>query len=576
MAEPDTREGKGKDVSRRRQWISGANAGVVVLATIGIAIVANALVSQMPTTKIDMTQNNIYTLSEPSREVVEDLDEKVEVRAFISADMPKPHHTLRRSVRDKLMEYSAAAGDKLDFKVVAPEGDEQTEKTAQEYGCKKTPLSKENQLSLVYKCVAFIQGDNQEVISELKTGRGGQGNFEYDFTKALMNLTDRETRKVGFVAGFGGIVDQRGFMKRFMERYFDQFYGDLIVPTKVDLAKKDAVPEDVSALVILNPDQSFTDKAKYAIDQFIQRGGSVGWYQSATGIDRQMRKKMMRQMGRRGQMPEFRKPLETGLNDFFAEYGVELNQDLVLDPENAVPGQTKLTEQGLVKVKHPANFSVSNINRKLPFTRQLGMMVMPAPSSVTIKASARDDEDLQTFEVLKTAESAVRQSGPPESLAYKEFEDVGNSDDEETGAYVLSGALQGDLPSYYDNPDHDPPKGVDAGGDGAQGDESTVGRLLVVGSGEFFQPVTKLGFNRQHARMGFQFLLSSIEWLVQDSALGRIRGKSMPPMVGEVDETTKRNIQFINIACVPALFALIGLGMMYRRRRRRETLKWGS
>ena len=47
-----------------------------------------------------------------------------------------------------------------------------------------------------------------------------------------------------------------------------------------------------------------------------------------------------------------------------------------------------------------------------------------------------------------------------------------------------------------------------------------------------------------------------------------------PRLIDEVPSDTKRLIQFVNIACVPALFALIGLGMWFRRRRRRDGLRW--
>ncbi|MFB6263252.1 MAG: hypothetical protein ABEL76_06460, partial [Bradymonadaceae bacterium] len=86
-------------------------------------------------------------------------------------------------------------------------------------------------------------------------------------------------------------------------------------------------------------------------------------------------------------------------------------------------------------------------------------------------------------------------------------------------------------------------------------DASASGRLLVVGSGTFYRPNKQLGYNRRLASLGGQFFVSSIEWLVQDSALTKIRGKSMPPLVGDVPTTVKRKVQFINIAVVPAVFA---------------------
>ncbi len=573
----DKREGKGRDVSRKRQWISGTNAIVVVAAAIGIAILANAIVSQMSGLRLDLTEDQIYTLSEPSRNVVENLEEPVQVKAFISADMPPPHHTLRQRVKDLLTEYAASGGDNFDFQVVAPDDNPETEDAAKGYGCEKVGIGQRGKdkvsLRAVFKCVTFLQGDKQEVIKELQGGAGARGNFEYEFTKALMNLTDREPRKVAFVKGFGGPADNQQFSRQ-IGPVFDRLYGDLIKPTTIDLSSKSRVPDDISALVLLNPVQPFSGKAKYAIDQFMQRGGSVGWYQSSTGIDRQMQRKMMQQMGARArQMPSVRKPLKPGLSSFFATHGIQHNRDLVLDRQNALAMGMIRTERGFARVSHPAVFTIPKVNRQLPFAKSMNTLAMPAPSSLTIKAAARGDDKIEVFEVLQTADSAVRRPSPPKSLSYKDLQDPVGS--EEPGPFVLGAALQGNLPSYYD--EHKIPEGVTGKNGGSTGaDQAANSRLLVIGSGTFYRPVQSLGYSQRLAQMGSQFFISSIEWLVQDSSLTEIRSKSMPRLVGEVDSRMKRAIQFVNIACVPALFALIGIGMMYRRRRRREKLTWSG
>mgnify|MGYP006290217253 CR=1 FL=1 len=571
----DKRDNSDKEVSRRRQLISGANAAVVIAATIGIAILANAIVSNVTRLRVDLTENNLYTLSEASKEVVGELEEPVTVKAYISADLPPPMHTLRRRVKDLLTEYKAASGGKLNVQVYAPGGerltDEQSknvEKEAKGYGCEKVGMGQRGKdkfsLRAVLKCVAFIQegGEKTEVIKELKTsGSASRDNFEYEFTKALMNLVDREPRKVGFVAGFGGPADQRGFSQQ-IEPTFEQLFGSLITPTTVDLSTETKVPEGISSLVILNPTKKFSDKAKWAIDQFLQQGGSVGWFQSSTGIDRQMRRKMMQKMGRRRNLPSFRKPLDPGLRDFFGAYGAELRQDLVLDRDNAMVGLVR-TDRGLASVSFPATFTTTNIDKSLPFTKDFGTLAFPAPSSIELTAGAKGEESLEVYEVVKTAESATRRPGVQTDLGYEALNEP--TDEEEPGPFVLAAALQGDLPSYF--ADRQPPQGVEA--ETSEASRSASSRLLVIGSGNFFQPQQKIAYNQRLASLGGQFFISSIEWLVQDSALAQIRGKSMPRLIDKVERTKKRTIQFVNIAGVPALFALIGLGMWARRRRRR-------
>jgi ABC-type uncharacterized transport system involved in gliding motility auxiliary subunit len=382
-----------------------------------------------------------------------------------------------------------------------------------------------------------------------------------------MNLTDRESRKVGFVAGFGGPADSRGFIRQ-VQPVFKRLYGDLVQPKKVDLSNTTDIPEDVSALVVLNPTKQFSGKAKFVLDQFLQQGGSIGWYQSSTGIDRQMRRKLRRKMGRNRRLPDVRKKLNPGLQSFFSEYGVTFRGDLVIDRENALAMGMTMTRRGLARISHPAAFTIPDINQELPFARDFTTLAMPAPSSLQLTAAARDNESIETFEVLKTAETARRLPEPPTSLDYRKLQKP--SDSEEKGPFVVAAALQGNLPSYYEN--NSLPEGVSE----KKVDEnaSASSRLLVVGSGNFYRPVKSVGYTQRLASMGGQFFVSSIEWLVQDSALMEIRGKSMPRLIGDVPSATRRRIQFINIACVPAFFALIGVFMMFRRRKRRENLRW--
>jgi ABC-2 type transport system permease protein len=82
------------------------------------------------------------------------------------------------------------------------------------------------------------------------------------------------------------------------------------------------VPTNVDVLVVIAP-QNMSDNERYAIDQYLMRGGSVvlaaGNYALAPdqfsgnlGIE----------------------PIENGLHDVLASYGIDVQQSLVLDPQN--------------------------------------------------------------------------------------------------------------------------------------------------------------------------------------------------------------------------------------------------
>lgn len=569
--ETDTRK-----VSRTRKLVSSASAIVMVVAAVGIAVALNIVSSQV-FSRVDLTENKIYTLSETSEEAVAGLDEPVHVKAFISPDLPPPMHNLSQTVADTLDEYAAASGDKLTYEIISPGESDALEEDAKDAGCEKVAIGQQSEdevsLRAVYKCVAFTQGENIEVIDDLRAAPGASlANFEYEFTKALLNLRETEPRKLAFVSGFGGPAQSPQFLKE-VQPVFEQLYGDLVEVTTVDLSDEaPEVGEDVSALLVLNAEGEFSDEAIFALDQYIQRGGSVGWFQSATGLDVQMQRQLMRQIqagkleARR--VPDMRKPLEPGLREVFKGYGLELRGDLVVDPENGVTALAS-TRQGLAQITQPGAFMLQELDRELPFMRDFSALPMPVPSTIVVQPWVAENGDLEAHKVIQTAKTAIRSPEPPRTFSYETLsaQAAPKAAGNEQGQWTVAATLQGKIPSFYQN--NPVPEGrseADLAG------ETKPARLLVVGSGDFFRAVPSVGYNQKLASLGGQFFVNSVEWLIQDTALTQIRSKAMPRLLGEVPEDAKRSLQFVNIAAVPAVFALIGVYMMSRRRRRRESL----
>jgi ABC-2 type transport system permease protein len=562
MTEPET-------TSSNRRLIRGTWATSSVLVAVALAIVANLVASQL-TLRVDMTQDKIYTLNAASTKAVAALPEPVTVKVFISPDMPPPLHTLSQSVGDLLSEYAAASGGKMTYEIISPKDDAGIEETAKGYGCEKVALGQQNEnevsLRAVYKCVAFVMGEQQQVIRDLRvTGDPSTDNLEYDITKALLNLGSTEPRRIGFVAGFGGPAGDPKFSEQ-LAPIFEQLYGRLIIPVPVDLGGEspDPIPESVHAIVLMNPDQPFTPQARFAIDHFVQRGGSVGWMQGSMGVNEELRQQLMNQMPGR-QVPEIRRAVDPQLNELFEVYGVRVEPGMVLDRANALTFGMVMTEQGVAQVSHPATFQINDMDRALPFLVSLPPLALPAPTQVTVTEAARANKALTIHDAIRTDDTAVRRLDPPTTMVYSEL--LQPEPGELPGPFLLAATVEGDVPSYYDkNPL--PPGKTEADlhkGPGAA-------RLLVIGSGDFFQPNPTLGFDDRLAGIGQQLFFNALEWLAQDSALAQVRGKKMPRFVGEVPADLRRRIQTTNILFVPLCFIGIGTLMWLRRRKRRRDL----
>ena len=567
----DTKPEETKEtVGATRKLIQGSLATTGVLIALGIAIAANLVASQL-FWRVDMTQDKIYTLSEPSRDLVANLEEPVTVKVFLSPDMPPPFHTLQQRVSDLLTEYEAASGGNLTFEVQIVEDDEKENDTAKEHGCEKVAIGQEtrNEVNIraVYKCVAFVQGADQQVLRDLRvTGNMRSDNLEYHFTKALLNLGVERSRKIAFLTGFGGPADMPGFIDT-LKGPFRTLYGDLIEPVGVSFEEGSLeVPADVSTLILLDLSSPVSPRAKFAIDQFLQRGGAVGWYQSATATDHSMLDAIANNEQFKGRpLPDMRQPSQHELAEFFAAYGVILQKDILVDPSNSMTIQA-MTPQGPSQGSFPPVFQVNELDRSLPFLAGIPPVVFPAPSSIILTEELQKNEAIKVSKALRTSPEASRHVRFPNQRSFETYDKLGEGMDK--GTHLVGVALEGVLPSYYANAPL--PKGVTE--DQLYQGEKKSARLFVVGSGDFYDLVPSIGFDDRLAGIGQQLLFSSFEWLAQDNALSKVRDKRLPRYIGEIDRETQKSIQFINILFVPSCFALIGSVMMFRRRKRRERL----
>ena len=567
----------------KKKAVAAADTTTFVLIVVAIVVIINVILAlpSTPPLRADLTEDRIYTLSDASQELVGTFEEPMLVKFFVTENLQYPDHNLEQRVRDLLDEYQVHSGGKLTFEVVYPEdpkefpseqsaeGAEESEDAAEEeakgFGCQKVTMGQRdsNQVSLrlVYKCIAFVYGDKNEVLGEVKSN----DNLEYEFTKRMKLLVTPESayHKVGFVTGFGGPADQPQFIQAISDG-FKQIYGDLISARPVDLKAKQKVDDDVSALVILNPNAMFTDGAKYAIDQFLMQGKGVAWLQTGLAPNPQMPQLPMRQ------------PVITGLEPVFETYGLRMNKDMILDRKQNIVG-IAFTNQGIEQISNPSMPVFTDINKEAVFTKDIPMLAFPLANSITILPSALENEDLQVLELVRTSKHAVRRPNAT-SIAYDSV--IKPDETEESDSpFVVAASLQGPLKSHFADKAKPTSEATSNPADALPPDHETLkastagSRVIVVSNGDFMFPNRQTGFGGQYSNMGVMFLLGMMDWLVQEEALVKIRSKGVPRVIKNIEPEDYNTYQAANIVGVPVIFILVGLVFWFIRRQRQSTLK---
>lgn len=89
---------------------------------IGIIVLLNVLGMRF-FTRVDLTKNQTYTLSQVSKDLVGNLQDNLVIKAYFSDNLPAPYNNLRRQVRDILDDYRTYSNGYLNYEFYNPIGE---------------------------------------------------------------------------------------------------------------------------------------------------------------------------------------------------------------------------------------------------------------------------------------------------------------------------------------------------------------------------------------------------------------------------------------------------------------------
>jgi ABC-type uncharacterized transport system involved in gliding motility auxiliary subunit len=140
-----------------------------------------------------MTRNDIYSLSDISKDAVATLSEPLTVRAFFSENLPAPYNNVRQQLRDLLQEYALHSNGFFSYSFETMEGEEKEEtgEAARQYGIYPVQIEsvEEDEFKAVsaYMGVAILHGDLVEVLPALTS----TDQMELTLTETIIGLTRR-------------------------------------------------------------------------------------------------------------------------------------------------------------------------------------------------------------------------------------------------------------------------------------------------------------------------------------------------------------------------------------------------
>lgn len=164
-------------------------AAVVLINMVGITLFF----------RVDLTANQVYSLSEVSREVVSSLKEPLTIKVFFTKNLPAPHNNTERYLHDLLEEYALNGNRYFNYRFydVSPESESvnpdarENQELAKNYGIHPVQIQAieedEVKFKLAYMGLVLLHGDVIERIPALTSTEG----LEYTITTAIQKLSNK-------------------------------------------------------------------------------------------------------------------------------------------------------------------------------------------------------------------------------------------------------------------------------------------------------------------------------------------------------------------------------------------------
>ena len=377
----------------------------------------------------------------------------------------------------------------------------------------------------------------------------------------------------GSVANFRSLVSQNYSLKN------------------VHLKIKD-VPDSLNCLVIAGPTEKFSEYALYQIDQFLMQGKSL-----VLVLDRFREIMPAGQQGMNlGQRPNYI-PLNTGLEKLLEHYGIRIQNSYVMD-ENCfrqeMPAQFGGGERAIYYAPMIKN---QFINKKLAFMKNIKILVALKISPLELVTERITENSLNASKLFSSSDRSWEMRDrinlnplftkpPPSSDSMQ--------------SYPLAYIIEGEFPSYFagkpipvreveekksetakeesdqKNQSEEPEKKPDLDitkiqRQGQFLSKGKPGKIFIMASSDMLKDNV---MDAQGRGSNAMFILNMLDYINnrEDIAIMRSKEQRFNPLE-DTQAGTKTFVKAFNIAGLPILVVLFGLGVWFKRHTRKRHIQ---
>lgn len=539
-----------------------------------LALVAVNILSSFLFERFDLTEDKRYTLSEQAKEIIGKANSPLIIDVFLQGDFPSEFRKLRNETR-QLLEEISAFNPNIKFNFIDPlaEGGDANSIASQFYEMGMTPArinvveNGRSSESIIFPWAMANYGQETVIIPLLKNKLGATSEervsssvqqLEYAFADAISKLVSPKKKKVAVMRGNGELPDAyiADFVRSIQEYYF-------VAPFTLDSVASDPQKtlkdlEEYDLVIEPKPTEAFSEEEKFVLDQYLLNGGKMIWMVDQVAMETDS---LFTPTG-----SAFAIPRDLNLGDYFFKYGLRINPALVNDiysaPITLASGRGNETQFNPFPWFY---FPLTVSSKAHPVVNNIEAVKFEYASPIdTLKNGIKKT-------ILLSSSPSTKVEGTPKEINLSLVNQEPELSTYTAGEQPLAVLLEGKFESVYRNR----LKPFENDESLETGEESA---MLVVSDGDIVKnqlqqgAPLELGFDRYTGTTygNKEFLMNSVNYLLDDSGLIKIRSKEISIAFMDLREAEEDRLywQIVNIAAPLLLLGLFaGTFILLRRRK---------
>jgi ABC-type uncharacterized transport system involved in gliding motility auxiliary subunit len=476
---------------------------VIIVLSFLVFILANYVVSFF-SFKIDLSFGKAYSLSSSTKKIIKNLDDVLNIKFFVSSDLPVRLLPLKNEVLDFLKEYQKEGKGKIIVKVLDPKKDESAKNQAQEAGLPTLQFSElqqnKYQVSSIYFGVVLSYGTKKEILPQVTNLE----DLEYNLTSQIFKMTKKEVEKIAILGKEEKFNPQEDDLLTFKNAAKQQFVLDFIDISSSSATKE--IDKIYKAVIVFDNNQKEYDSQEItAIKNYLQKGGKGLFFVDGVWVKDNLQAV----------------PAKHNLFSVFADFGIEVKKNLLLSSSSELVNFGNQLFQFITP--YPFWIKTSVFSQNQPFFSNIQQLLFPWVSQIEIKD--KNKALPLVFTSKKSWEQKENFILDPQSIPEPNPKDLKQ--------FIIS--------SY--------------------GKNKNQGEIVVVPSSRFIQ---ERYLSRTNDNL--EFVLNVLNNLVAKGDLSGIRQRVVLfyPLP-ELSESQKDLFKYLNIFLLPSIFGLLGVFRLTKR-----------